>query len=278
MESLINKIKMLVKNARLIAVVGVLLILALISVAVYLKKTEVLPQASVHFLNDISMPKAGDRVMIVSPHPDDETIAAGGFIAMAVKNNTDVKVVLVTDGNKRGLKETRYKEFKKSTGVLGVDEKNLVFLNFADGSLKKTDQNLLYNKIAEQINSFDPDFIVFPNPKDDHPDHATTGKTVEKILSDRNDKNVHSLEYLVHHRHFPQPKKLKIDGFLLPPISLVRFDEEWQKLMLSPDIEAQKEKAMLSYKSQLRVPLLRSLMLSFIRKNELFSINQSLIK
>lgn len=37
-------------------------------------------------------------IVIVSPHPDDETLGAGGFIASQRARGIDVSVVAVTDG------------------------------------------------------------------------------------------------------------------------------------------------------------------------------------
>jgi hypothetical protein len=44
---------------------------------------------------------------------------------------------------------------------------------------------------------------------------------------------------------------------------------------LSSDVETSKEKAVFTYKSQLKSPELNGLMHSFIRKNELFAIPKS---
>jgi LmbE family N-acetylglucosaminyl deacetylase len=39
------------------------------------------------------------RVLVIAPHPDDETLAAGGLIQAALANGAQVKVVLVTNGD-----------------------------------------------------------------------------------------------------------------------------------------------------------------------------------
>src|SRR5438105_15586989 len=41
---------------------------------------------------------AGDRVMVIAPHPDDEVIATGGVLALAASRGARVRVVYVTDG------------------------------------------------------------------------------------------------------------------------------------------------------------------------------------
>lgn len=253
-------------------ILGIVLVLGLLLGAFfyYLERNQVMPQASIFFLADVRLPGKGQKLLVFSPHPDDETIATGGYIAMAEKNNAQVKIVLVTDGNKHGLKEKRYNEFKQSTSTLGVLEKDLVFLGYPDSKLSKEDQKAVETKLKTEIDNYNPDIILYPDPKDGHPDHADVGRLINDII--KTEKRQNNYQYLVHHPVFPQPKKYRPNLYLLPPLDLINFDNEWQKLMLPTDIEEQKTKAVFSYSSQLKVPILRSLILSSIRKNELFSL------
>lgn len=250
----------------------VLLTLASGAILWYLETNKVMPQSAIYFLNDIKMPTKQDRVLIFSPHPDDETLGAGGFISETVKRQAEVKIVLVTDGNKHGLKDKRYAEFKKATATLGVKPEDLIFLNFPDGQLAKTDSNQLRQALAAPITNFNPTFLVYPNPIDQHLDHATVGKIVQDLV-DTNLVKATEYQYLVHHNLFPQPKKYRPNDYLLPPLELVKFDKEWQRLMLTPQDEQQKEQAVNAYQTQLKVPFLRSLLLSLIRQNELFTVS-----
>ena len=51
-----------------------------------------------------------DRVLILAPHPDDETIGAAGVIQEAVKAGARVKVVLLTNGENNELAFIVYKK------------------------------------------------------------------------------------------------------------------------------------------------------------------------
>ncbi|MGB9809204.1 MAG: PIG-L deacetylase family protein, partial [Caldanaerobacter sp.] len=54
-----------------------------------------------NYLLKITLPEItyiGNRILIVVPHPDDETIATGGIIQKAVKSNIPIKVVIATSG------------------------------------------------------------------------------------------------------------------------------------------------------------------------------------
>lgn len=237
----------------------------------YFQFTQVMPQVTIYLLHDVAIPQKGQKVLVYSPHPDDETIGAAGYIANAAKQGADVRIILITDGSKHHLKDRRYEEFKKATGTLGVQPDNLVFLNYPDGKLKEQDQQKLENGLKQQFDDYSPNIVVYPHPQDKHPDHATAGRIVQKILKD---KNIISYQYLVHHNRFPQPKKFAPDVYLLPPISMVKFDSEWQRYIMPDQIEDQKTEATSAYKSQLRIPFLRSLILSSIRRNELFGITK----
>jgi LmbE family N-acetylglucosaminyl deacetylase len=94
------------------------------------------------------------RLMIFSPHPDDESLGAGGLIQRVLEAGGKARVVFVTDGDgfPEGVEKedrishpsakdyTRYGgerrlEAVKAVTTLGVNEHNVVFLGFPDGGL-----------------------------------------------------------------------------------------------------------------------------------------------
>lgn len=264
--------KKYLKNRK--AMLGVIFIIFLIFAgwAYYAYANRVMPQSAIYLLNDIQPPKAGDKILIFSPHPDDETIAVGGYIYDAEKDGAQVKIVLVTDGNKQGLRDKRYAEFKKATGLLGIKSTDLIFLGHPDGSLNKIDENILQKEFQMAINDFQPNIVFYPYPHDDHPDHARTGQIADKALQN---SAVLSYQYLVHANYFPQPQTYHPNDYLLPPIKLVTFDSEWRRYMISPATQMKQKEASEAYKSQMKNPLIRELFYSMIRQNELFAVNAS---
>ncbi|MDD3985399.1 MAG: PIG-L family deacetylase [Methanobacterium sp.] len=72
---------------------------------------------------------SSDRVLIVAPHPDDETIACGGVIRYCVKNNIPISVV-VTNGGREQLCPIRYHETISATTILGLSKENIIFLDY----------------------------------------------------------------------------------------------------------------------------------------------------
>ncbi len=227
-----------------------------------------LPQQAVHLLADAPVPQKGQQVLIFSPHPDDETIATGGYIAQAIQQGADVRIVLVTNGNKHGKEIIRYSEFKKATFILGVNETNLVFMGLPDGGLSELSETTLSQLLKEQVDSYNPDIIIYPTRQDFHPDHAAVGKQMDKIVMGYS--NIVSFTYLVHFGvDFPRPKKLAPNLYLLPPTRLVKTGNVWHKVMLPQPIEQIKQEAINTYQSQLTDPILKELLLSSIRRNEL---------
>jgi len=259
------------KTLLAIAIIEAVLI-AVLGVLIYFWRYEVLPQSAIKLLQDIPAAQKDQVVLVFTIHPDDESIAAGGYIATAEKNGAEVWITLVTDGNYHGKEQVRDEEFKKATAILGVPEDHLFFLGYPDHELKKQDLNQVKTRFEEIISTVRPQVIIAPHPKDNHPDHKTAGKIAMDITAG---KNYTVYLYLVHHALFPRPKGLNPHLYFLPPVRMIVLDSDWGKFMLNEDIETQKHKAILQYKSQLddrRDPLLPGLLLGMLRKNELFAI------
>jgi LmbE family N-acetylglucosaminyl deacetylase len=97
-----------------------------------------------------------DRVLVLAPHPDDETLGTGGVIQQALDAGLPVHVVFLTNGdanewsfvlyNRRpellqrqveAMGEVRHNEAVAATGVLGLKPEQLTFLGYPDfGTLR----------------------------------------------------------------------------------------------------------------------------------------------
>ncbi|RPI27143.1 MAG: PIG-L family deacetylase, partial [Chloroflexota bacterium] len=95
-----------------------------------------------------------ERVLIIAPHPDDETIGAGGLIQAARSRGAEVRVVIVTNGDGQAfaplalnhcllprtkdyvaLGERRQKETVNALGLLGLVQEDVHFLGYPDRQL-----------------------------------------------------------------------------------------------------------------------------------------------
>lgn len=92
-------------------------------------------------------------MLVVSPHPDDETLALGALIARARRQGTDVRVVFLTRGDgfalaaaakyrswpgprvMRRLARDREREARAALGELGAAPGSLTFLGYPDRGL-----------------------------------------------------------------------------------------------------------------------------------------------
>ncbi|HTX90418.1 MAG TPA: PIG-L family deacetylase [Anaerolineales bacterium] len=123
------------------------------------------------------------------------------------------------------------------------------------------------------ITDFRPDLIVYPHPEDVHPDHwgLSVFTRLAITLIHHNDPTYRPTEYtyLVHRPDFPVIRGYQPQESLTPPPALFKINPDWYRLDLTSQEVGLKDKAVTKYRSQL--PLLRKLMESFIRQNELFA-------
>ncbi len=94
------------------------------------------------------------RLMVFSPHPDDESLGAAGLIQRVLETGGSVKVVFMTNGDGfpeavemgghisnptakdfREYGEDRMYESLKALATLGMKESDVIFLRFPDGGL-----------------------------------------------------------------------------------------------------------------------------------------------
>ena len=134
-------------------------------------------------------------VIVFSPHPDDETLGVGGTIAKKISEGYEVLVVLMTDGKyafssifginsnptPEELKEIRKKEVQNALKILGVLEKNILFLDFQDGDLEHNEISA-EEKVAIILARNPPTEVYFTYSKDVNPDHRATNRIIKKAL------------------------------------------------------------------------------------------------
>lgn len=100
-----------------------------------------------------------DRLLVLAPHCDDETLGVGGTIAAARARGAAVRVVFLTNGDSsiatqiaedarflrrntfRQLVHTRQREAVAAMHTLGVEEKDVTFLGYPDGGTKAMWEN-----------------------------------------------------------------------------------------------------------------------------------------
>lgn len=250
----------------------IFILLLLTSVLLFLVifwHSQIVPQTFVHLIEKADSPERGERILVLAPHPDDETIGAGGYLATALRRGAEVWVILVTDGNKRRQSRRRLKEFGRACSVLGVPAERRILWHYPDGSLRNQDPREIRQKLEKEVERIKPHLILAPHRHDIHYDHAVIGRVAGRVARCQ---GLMFYQYLVHFYRFPAPRGYYRNDYLLPPLRL-SLDEDWRVFDLSPAVRELKEEALRGYRSQLRIRVMRDLLLSFLRRNELFAVS-----
>lgn len=115
------------------------------------------------------------NVLVIAPHPDDETIGCGGALCKHAAKGDRVSIVFLTSGE-LGLKHlpaararaVREREAKAAARILGATK--LRFLRLGDwvvGDAIKTGAKKLHAALAQEK----PELIYIPHEAEWHPDH-----------------------------------------------------------------------------------------------------------
>jgi LmbE family N-acetylglucosaminyl deacetylase len=271
----------------------------------------------------------GVRVMIFSPHPDDESISASGLIQRVLEMEGQVRVVFVTNGDgytdaiRLRVKNARisardfieYGRKRQEEAVhalceLGLQPEDAIFLGFPDNGIDDLWESYwsnlrpfisphtlfdrphrkglnrwvkysgvgLRDEIERVIKEFSPDWVVLPDPRDYHPDHATAGVFVldalQTIYSNEDTLPARVLTYLVHYKDYPRASEWskEISGTGIGGYSKVSGDTlastKWMTLPLGPEEVEGKRRALISHACQLQ--MLQWFFRNFLLPSELY--------
>ena len=118
------------------------------------------------------------KVLVLAPHPDDETIGCGGSLYLHAKNGDKVSVVFLTSGElglshlpKSTAWQIREAEARRAARILKVRE--LRFLRCSDWTLLSEIPKAA-RLLRPILRKTAPELIYLPHPEDGHPDHQAT--------------------------------------------------------------------------------------------------------
>jgi len=137
------------------------------------------------------------RVLVIAPHPDDETIGAGGTIACHAALGDEISLCIVTQGYTppwpADVVETARRQVEAARKVLGI--KRVFFLGFPTVRLNTVTTADLTNALQRVVNEVKPGVVYTSSASDVNQDHRIVfeatlvatrplpGGTVRRLLS-----------------------------------------------------------------------------------------------
>jgi LmbE family N-acetylglucosaminyl deacetylase len=125
------------------------------------------------------------RVLVVTPHPDDEAIGCGGTLCAHAEAGDTVRIVYLTSGEQGGhglsAAETarrRETEAGEAARLLGAGPPE--FWRCPDGALRVT--RALVARLRGLIIDWRPEMIYVPHEREMHPDHRAAARLVRRAL------------------------------------------------------------------------------------------------
>lgn len=125
-------------------------------------------------------------LLVIMPHPDDESFACGGTIVLWARQGRPVTYLCATRGemgrnlgnppfaNRESLPSLREAEQRKAAAILGISE--VRFMGLRDKTLEFLDPVALAQQVGAVITELKPARIITYHPTESvHPDHMALG-------------------------------------------------------------------------------------------------------
>ena len=184
------------------------------------------------------------KVLILSPHADDEILGCGGFISKYSKKGHTINVLILTNANKGAPEKYSEKEIlnireesRKANNHIGT--KKLFFENLPALNLNQYPIYKISDTINKYIAKIKPEIILLPSSNDINEDHKIifkAAKVATRMNKKNNLKKILSYEVLSETEWNENEKSFSPNYF----VNLSKYDIN------------QKIKSFLKYKSQVK--------------------------
>ncbi|MEP7015671.1 MAG: PIG-L family deacetylase [Verrucomicrobiota bacterium] len=160
------------------------------------------------------------RVMLIAPHPDDESLACSVILQRAVRAGSSIRIVYATDGDnnpwpqrlferkwridasdRKRWGKLRRSEASAALRMLGVHANHTQFLALPDQGLTnllRTDCKSTLELLAAIIRNCSPTHLLVPSISDTHPDHSALAVMLRLVLAEIFEPGLSTLSYAVH--------------------------------------------------------------------------------
>jgi LmbE family N-acetylglucosaminyl deacetylase len=212
-----------------------------------------------------------DKVLVLAPHPDDESLGTGGLLQRVFAQKIPVRIVFATNGENNPWAQRfwerrwqigpddrlrwgqrRREEALNAMCALGGKRDCARFLNLPDlGTTRLLMQGdpELSVLITEELQEWEPTLALIPTMLDAHPDHSALAVAFSMALDAIGGSSIRTWEYLVHKPQVPIPEA---------PVRLLLSTEEVER----------KRRAILCHETQ--VALSRGRFTSFAKIEEAY--------
>jgi N-acetylglucosamine malate deacetylase 1 len=157
----------------------------------YLKSSGLLQVSGVYNRSALVWQPGNERVLVLAPHMDDETIGCGGTLALHAQRGAQITVVFLTDGRKgssalgtlkgaeleRGraeLMQTRRREAAQALERLGIQ--HMVCLDAEDGAL--SENTWAAERLRAVLLETRPQLVYVPFYLEEHADHRAATRVL----------------------------------------------------------------------------------------------------
>lgn len=136
-------------------------------------------------------------LLVVAPHPDDESLGCGGLLAWAAASGHSPRVLFITDGEQSHpgsliyppprLGRLRQSEAREAGLALGLMPDALTFMSMPDAgmaSLDETQRQTLFSRVRDWVALSEQAAVCIPARSDTHGDHIATHDLVKAALKD----------------------------------------------------------------------------------------------
>lgn len=178
------------------------------------------------------------KALIVSPHPDDETLAMGGTILKLKENGWEVHLLELSFGEKSSsdnyseeqMGEVRKQEIISASKEYGID--NLIFGGLPDTKISFEDA---YSLVKKTIMEVKPDRVYIPSNPESHQDHLLSAHGAKLAALQQGVREIFSYEpitLLEPCNHYEDitlflEKKLEISKIFKSQREKGLLDENW---------------------------------------------------
>jgi len=126
------------------------------------------------------------RILVVSPHPDDEATGCGGAICRHVACGDTVRAIFLTSGEQggHGLPLTETAQLREREATIAASILGLACIDFwrqPDGALRATAP--IVARLQKMILAWKPEIIYVTHDGEMHPDHRAAARIVRRALT-----------------------------------------------------------------------------------------------